>query len=92
MDKIDNLSRAGRPKLRPQLTQQIDTIELDELPIVMREPLVCQPSVNGFAGPDEIRGLCTNIKHGGLSLRTGRQGVREGIPSLTVGPVQRYQP
>ena len=77
MDKIDNLSHAGRPKLRPQLTHQIETTELDEVPIVMGEALIAQPSVNGFAGVDEILGLFTNIMHGGLSLRTGRQGVRE---------------
>jgi len=77
MVKFDNLSHAGRPKLRPQLTHQIEAAELDEGPIVMGEALIGQPGVNGFAGVDEILGLFTNIKHGGLSSRIGRQGVRE---------------
>ena len=35
------------------------------------------------AGTDKIRSLIPNRKHGVPSLRTGRQGVREGRRSLT---------
>ena len=65
MVENDTLSQAGRPKIQLQLTHKIETTELDEIPIVMGEPLIGQPSVNGFAGVDEILGLFTNIKHGG---------------------------
>jgi hypothetical protein len=65
MVKIDALSQAGRQKIRLQLTHKIETTELDEIPIVMREPLRRQPSVNRFADVYESLGLFTNIKHGG---------------------------
>ena len=74
MVKIDKLSYAGLSKLRPQLTHKIETPELDGGPIVIGEALTGQPSVNGFAGVDEILGLFTNIMHGGLSLRGGGRG------------------
>jgi len=64
---------------RRQFTQQLTAAELNQVSIVRGERASgVQQSVNGFAGADEIRGLFTNINHGGLSLRTGRQGVREG--------------
>jgi hypothetical protein len=63
--KIDGLSRVARPKLRPQLSQKIDTTELDEVPIVICEPLICQPIVNGFANVNQRLGLFTNILHVG---------------------------
>jgi hypothetical protein len=65
MVEKDTLSQAGRPKIRLQLTHKIETTELDEIPIVMREPLRRQPSVNRFADVYESLGLFTNIKHGG---------------------------
>lgn len=67
--KLDYRSRVGRPKLRPQLSQKIDTTELDEVPIVIREPVMCQPVLNDFAGANQRRGLFTNIMHGGRSFR-----------------------
>jgi hypothetical protein len=65
MVKINTLLQAGCPKIRLQLTHKIETSELDEIPIVMREPLRRQPSVNRFADVYESLGLFTNIKHGG---------------------------
>ena len=62
-----------------QFIQQLIAAELDEVSILRRERVpACQQGVNGFAGADEIRGLFPNRKQGGFSLRTGRQGVREG--------------
>ena len=75
---------------RPQLAQQLTTAELDEVSIVRGERLACHPSVNGFAGADEIRGLLTNIKHGGTPYEPEGQGVKEGVQSLTVSHRERY--
>jgi hypothetical protein len=48
--------------------------------------------VNGFAGADEICSFFPNSgKHGGLSSRIGRQGVREGVRTLTEGLGVRYR-
>jgi len=63
---------------RRQFTQKITAAELDKVSIVRGEWPSSQQAVNGFAGANEIRGLFTNLRHGGFSLRTGRQGVREG--------------
>ena len=54
---------------RDQCTQQFAAVEHNEISIVRGEYVtVGQPSMNGVAGSDEIRGLFTNIKHGGPSL------------------------
>jgi hypothetical protein len=63
MVKIDTLLQAGCPKIRLQLTHKIETSELDEIPIVMREPLRRQPSVNRFADVDESLGLFTHVEN-----------------------------
>jgi hypothetical protein len=66
MGMINKRGDDGVTKLgRPQFTQQFTTAELDQVSIVRRERFVCQPSVDGFAGTDEIRGLFTNMKHDG---------------------------
>ena len=91
MGKIDNLSRVGRPKLRPQLTQKLDTTKRDEVPIVMRQSLVYQPSLNDFAGADEGRSLCRNIKHGGIPYEAEDEEYRERIYSLTRPQGKRYR-
>jgi hypothetical protein len=80
----DRMTKLGQP----QLPQQLNTAELDAVSIVRRELLVCQPNVNGFAGADEIRGLFTNIKHGGTPYEPEGQGVREGMRTLPEGPVE----
>ena len=50
----------------PQLDQQVITAVLDEAPIVRCERPNCQQGMNRFACVDEIGGLFTNIKHGGI--------------------------
>lgn len=51
---------------RRQITQQFTATEHNEVSILRRERApVGQQGVNGLAGTDEIRGLFTNIKHGG---------------------------
>jgi hypothetical protein len=77
--------------VRPQLAQKVDTTEFDDVTIITLERLVRQQVVNGFAGADEIRGFLSSWKHGGFSLRTGTQGVREGVCSLTAPPEKRYR-
>jgi hypothetical protein len=73
---------------RLHITQQFTAAEHNEVSIVKRERAPGgQQGVNGFAGVDKFRGLFTDIKHDGFPLRTGRQGVREGVRSLT-GPPQ----
>jgi hypothetical protein len=76
-----------------QFTQQFSAAEHNEASIVTRERVPGgQQGVNGFAGADEIHGLDPNSrKHSGLSSRTGRQGVGEGIRSLTAPTEKRYR-
>lgn len=47
-----------------QLTQQIKTADFDQVSFVRGERLVFYPSVDGFAGANEIRGLFPNQGHG----------------------------
>jgi hypothetical protein len=70
-------NRHGRHKSmttlgRPQLAQQLNPAELDDISIVRREWPQDQESVNGFAGADELFGFSPYVNHGGGSLRTGR--------------------
>jgi hypothetical protein len=84
----DEMTKLGRP----HVTQDLDGTELDQASIPRRERVpACQQGENGFAGTDKIRSLIPNRKHGVPSLRTGTQGVGEGVCSLTAPPEKSYR-
>ena len=71
---------------RDQCTQQFAAVEHNEISIVRGEYVPGgQPSVNGFAGADEIRGFFTNLKHGGTPYEEKGEECGERRRSLT-GP------
>jgi hypothetical protein len=75
-----------------QRTQQFAAVEHNEISIVRGEYVpVGQPSVNGVAGTDEIRGLFTNIKHGGTPYEEEGEEYRKRFRSLTGHQGKRYR-
>ena len=77
---------------RTNSSEKFKATVLDEVLLLRSEYVAaCQQSMNAFAGPNEIGGLLPNRKHAGLSLQTGRQGVREGLRSLTAPHGERYR-
>jgi hypothetical protein len=55
---------------RPQFTQELNGIDLDDIPIFRREGSLCQQDVNGLAGADEHLGLFAHMRHGGTPYET----------------------
>ena len=77
---------------RRQFTQQFAAAELDQVSLVRGERApVGQPGVNGVAGVDEIRGLFTNINHGGTPYEEEDEECGERICSLTGHQGKRYR-
>ena len=64
---------------RPQFTQQLNGMDLDDIPIFRREGPLCQQGVNGLAGVDEHLGLIADIRHGWTPYE--RQARRESVKS-----------
>ena len=81
--------------VRPQLAQQIDAAVFDQVTVLGRERLVCQLIVKGLAEMDKLCGLVSKINHGrtpyGPEGQGVREGMREGINSLTWPHGKRYR-